>query len=75
MQKLISSMPDLKKDTNITTKHFALSDEITKYVNKHNLLQLSKLEQEIASKDSRKEQYNQIIEIFGKKDIAIFDKF
>jgi vacuolar protein sorting-associated protein 45 len=75
MQKLLSQMPDIKKDTNVTVKHFALTDEITKYVNQHQLLEISKLEQEIASKDSRKEHFNMIIEFFARKDIHIYDKF
>ena len=75
MQKLLTQMPDIKKDTNITTKHFALIDEITKQITKRDLLELAKLEQEIASKENRKEHFNQVIEVLSKKNVQIYDKF
>jgi len=75
MQKLLTQMPDIKKDTNITTKHFTLIDETTKQITKRDLLDLAKLEQEIASKDNRKEHFNQVIEYLARKNVAMYDKF
>lgn len=75
MQKLLSQMPDIKKDTNITTKHFTLIDEATKQITKRDLLDLAKLEQEIAAKDSRKDHFNQVAETLARKNVNMYDKF
>lgn len=75
MQKLLTQMPDIKKDTNITTKHFALIDETTKQITKRDLLELAKLEQEIAAKDNRREHFTQAMEVMARKNVGMYDKF
>ena len=75
MQKLLTQMPDIKKDTNITTKHFSIIDEITRQITKRELLELAKLEQEIAAKDNKREHFNQVVEVLAKRNVAMYDKF
>ena len=75
MQKLLTQMPDIKKDTNITTKHFTIIDEISKQITKRDLLELAKLEQDIAAKDNRRDHFNQVVEVLAKKNVNMYDKF
>ena len=75
MQKLLSQMPDIKKDTNNIAKHLSLTDDITRHVNKRELLEISRLEQDIASKNAQKEHFNQITEMLAKRSLHIYDKF
>ena len=75
MQKLLSEMQDFKKDTSITKKHISLTDELSKIVGRRNLLKVSKLQQQIVSKNSKKEQFREIIELLEDKNIYEYDKF
>ena len=75
MQKLLSEMHDFQKDTSITEKHFAFTDEISQQVNRRDMLTISKLEQEIATKDAKKDHYREIIDILNNKNIDRYDKF
>ena len=75
MQRILANMPEFKKDTSITSKHLSLADGLTKVINKRKLMELSKIEQDVASKESKKDQFTTIDEILTRKDVDMFDKF
>lgn len=75
IQKLLSEMHDFQKDTSITEKHFTFTDEISQQVNRRDLLTISKLEQEIVTKDAKREHYKEIIDVLNNKNADRYDKF
>lgn len=75
MQRLLSEMHDFQKSTAITEKHFALADEISRQVGRRDLLNISKVEQDILAKDSRKEHFREVIDIMRDQKADKYDKF
>lgn len=57
MQKIINSMPDLKRDASNVNKHVDITGDISKQMNIRGLLEIGELEQTMLTKDNRTESY------------------
>lgn len=71
MQKVLESMPELKRKSANVTKHVTLLGEISKLIEARVLTEVSRVEQEITAKDNKGEHLRSVLEILGKN----FDKF
>ena len=57
MQMAMNSLPELRKESGNASKHVDLITELTKDINSRQLLNISMLEQDIATKDNKTECY------------------
>ena len=53
----LNSLPELRKESGNASKHVDLITELTKDINSRQLLNISMLEQDIATKDNKTECY------------------
>ena len=74
LRKIIDQLPEKKKESMAITKHYKLFYNISEYVTKHKLMDLSKLEQDISVNDNKKEQFNQIVQIISDPKVQHLDK-
>lgn len=71
MQKVLDSIPELKKKSTNISKHVTLTSELSKLVTERNLIDISKLEQEMTVKDNKNEHFKGVMDLLGKP----YDKF
>lgn len=71
MQAVLDSMPELKRKSANISKHVTLTGEISKLVGERNLMEVSRLEQEIAAKENKGEHFKSLMEILNQP----YDKF
>jgi len=71
MQTALDSMPELKRKSANISKHVALTTEISKLVTERNLMDISRLEQEIVAKENKNEHFKSLMDILSHP----FDKF
>lgn len=57
MQRALDALPELKKMSGNVQKHVTLTTEISRLIGERNIMDISKVEQEISSKDNRNEHY------------------
>lgn len=75
MQKALTAVPELKRESSSITKHFALVNSITKQITERKLMGLSQLEQEIATKEKGQEAYREVAAFFAEVGPTVEDKF
>ena len=75
MQRLLGELPQLNKESSSVTKHMTIMNEITLQVSSRNLLKISQLEQEIATRDRPKDFMKEVSDIFALKGPKLSDKF
>jgi len=71
MQAVLDSMPELKRKSVNISKHVTLTGEISKLVGERNLMEVSRLEQEISAKENKGEHFKALMEILSQN----YDKF
>ncbi len=71
MQKVLESMPELKRKSANVSKHVTLLGEISKLVEERTLTEVSRVEQDITAKDNKGEQLRSTLDVLGRP----FDKF
>jgi len=71
MQAVLDSMPELKRKSVNISKHVTLTGEISKLVGERQLMDVSRLEQEIAAKESKAEHFKALMELLSQN----YDKF
>jgi len=71
MQAVLDSMPELKRKSANISKHVTLTGEISKLVGERKLMEISRLEQEIAAKENKNEHFKSLMEILSQS----YDKF
>ena len=71
MQAVLDSMPELKRKSANISKHVTLTGEISKLVGERKLMEVSRLEQEIAAKENKNEHFKSLMEILSQS----YDKF
>ena len=71
MQAVLDSMPELKRKSANISKHVTLTGEISKLVGERRLMDISRLEQEIAAKENKNEHFKSLMEILSQP----YDKF
>lgn len=71
MQAVLDSMPELKRKSANISKHVTLTGEISKLVGERNLMDISRLEQEISAKENKNEHFKMLMDILSQN----FDKF
>ena len=74
MQKALHQMPEFKKESANIKKHFSIVSEITRQVNTRQLLDLSRLEQEILTKNAPKDHFRESKEFLEDPKVQEFDK-
>ena len=74
MQRALHKMPEFKKQSANMKKHYSIVSEITKQVNSRNLLELSRLEQEIMARDSPNSQFKEAQQFLSDPKVREFDK-
>ncbi|EGR30199.1 vacuolar sorting protein, putative [Ichthyophthirius multifiliis] len=74
IQNIVDSLPELKKKSNNLNKHFTLSMELNNTIEQQELMEISKAEQEISTKEARNDQANMIFEILNNKQIPKYQK-
>ena len=57
MQRALDALPELKKMSGNVQKHVTLTTEISRLIGERNIMDISKVEQDISSKDNRNEHY------------------
>ena len=57
MQKVLESIPELRQKSGNVSKHVTLTCELSKLVEERDLMEISKIEQELACKESKNEQF------------------
>ena len=57
MQRALDALPELKKMSGNVQKHVTLTTEISRLIGERNIMDVSKVEQEISSKDNRNEHF------------------
>lgn len=57
MQKVLDSIPELRQKGGNVSKHVTLTCELSKLVEERDLMEISKIEQEIACKDNKNEHF------------------
>ena len=71
MQAVLDSMPELKRKSTNISKHVTLTGEISKLVGERKLMDVSRLEQEIAANDNKNEHFKALMDILSHN----YDKF
>lgn len=74
MQRALHKMPEFKKQSANMKKHYSIVSEITKQVNSRDLLNLSRLEQEIMARDNTSAQFREAQQFMSDPKIHEFDK-
>ena len=74
MQRALHKMPEFKKQSANMKKHYSIVSEITKQVNSRDLLNLSRLEQEIMARDNTNAQFREAQQFMSDPKIHEFDK-
>lgn len=74
MQIALNSMPELRKESGNASKHVDLTSALTKEINVRQLLRISMLEQDIATKDNKTTDYEQLLSVFRDPQVKMFDK-
>ena len=64
-------MPELKRKSANISKHVTLTGEISKLVGERKLMDVSRLEQEIAAKENKNEHFKALMDILSQN----YDKF
>ena len=57
MQRVLDSIPELRQKSGNVSKHVTLTCELSKLVEERDLMEISKIEQEIACKDNNNEHF------------------
>ena len=74
LRKIIEKLPEKKKESMAITKHYKMFYQISEYVTKHKLMEISKIEQEIAVNDSKKDQFQEISQVLMDSKVSPLDK-
>jgi vacuolar protein sorting-associated protein 45 len=74
MMRFVSSYPEFRKTMSNVSKHVALSSELSRLVEKHSLLQVSQLEQDIACREAESDHRRQVNECLADSKITPSDK-
>lgn len=74
MQRALHKMPEFKKQSANMKKHYSIVSEITKQVNSRNLLDLSRLEQDVLARDSPGAQFREAGAFLSDPKLREFDK-
>ena len=74
MQRALDALPELKKMSGNVQKHVTLTTEISRLIGERNIMDVSKIEQEISSKDARNEQFKMVVDILQNKEIQQYEK-
>lgn len=64
MQRALDALPELKKMSGNVQKHVTLTTEISRLIGERLIMDVSKVEQEISSKDNRAEHFRVILIFF-----------
>lgn len=75
MQRVLSELPQLSKESSTVSKHVGLMNEITHQVSARQLLNVTKIEQDIAARDRSREIMKEAGEIFRTRGPLLSDKF
>jgi len=67
MQKILDSLPELTRQSGNLNKHVTLSQEISKLVRERNLIDVSRVEQEISCKENRSDHFKMVMDILEKQ--------
>lgn len=57
MQRALDALPELKKMSGNVQKHVTLTTEISRLIGERNIMDVSKVEQEISSNENRSQHY------------------
>ena len=71
MQKVMESLPEMKKTSANLTKHLNLISELSRIIKDRQLTEISRLEQQICVKDNKSDHLKDLFEILEKP----FDKY
>jgi len=74
MQTALNSMPELRKESGNASKHVELTSQLTREINKRQLLKISVLEQDITTKDNKTECFEELIQIIRDQEVKFYDK-
>lgn len=74
MQSALNSMPELRKESGNASKHVNLTSALTKDINERDLLRLSILEQDIATKDNKNDVFDELMKIIKDPVVRFYDK-
>ena len=74
LRRIIDSLPEKKKESMAITKHYKLFYELSEYVTKHKLMELSPIEQDIACSNNKKDQLNKIASVLQDEKVSQLDK-
>jgi len=73
MQRILDSIPELTRQSGNLTKHVTLSCEISTLVGESNLIDVSRVEQEMSCKDNKSAHFGMVLDILNK-DYERLDK-
>lgn len=73
MQRFVGKYPELRAKNNIVSKHVALASELSRIVDRDNLLAVSELEQDIACRDAQSEHFGQLCAMIDDPSIGKID--
>lgn len=74
LKRIIEALPEKKKESMAITKHYKLFYELSEYITKHKLMDLSPIEQDIACNDNKKDQLNKIASFLPDEKVSALDK-
>lgn len=74
MMRFVGSYPEFRKTMSNVSKHVAISSELSRLVEKHNLLQVSQLEQDIACREAESDHRREVTDMLRDKKVTASDK-
>merc|ERR1719482_1015169 len=74
MQKFVDAYPEFRKLSGDVTKHVTLLGEINRLVDKHSLMEVSQLEQELACTEDHSSAASEVENLLGKPGISAANK-
>jgi vacuolar protein sorting-associated protein 45 len=74
MMRFVGSYPEFRRTMANVSKHVAISSELSRLVEKHDLLQVSQLEQEMACREAEGEHRKNVMELLANRKVTPSDK-
>lgn len=74
MMRFVGSYPEFRKAMSSVSKHVAISSELSRLVEKNDLLQVSQLEQDIACREAESEHRKSVMELLANRKVTASDK-
>lgn len=74
MMRFVGSYPEFRKTMSNVSKHVAISSELSRLVERHNLLQVSQLEQDIACREAESDHRRDVMDMLRNKQVTPSDK-